>query len=522
MTLVNLADAPNLSVQVAADICVIGAGPAGLIAASSLARSGKKVVLLESGPIAPGLDDLNAVETGALNYRGPLVGRKRGLGGTSDLWGGRLIPLTEHDVSARPYAGLPAWPISHGEIYRHLPDVERLFALSGGANYEGLPQLHPTALAGADADEDVHCRSPKIVSFRRRNVFLLLEAELQASKNLAVYSGATVTNFDLDEERGCVRSARASGDHQRSITVMATEFIIAAGTIESTRLLLLMKRRSNDHAFHGNEAVGNHFVDHLAMDIGSVRRFSPAMISYLIGHTRSQGLRRAAHFEVSPQVQQAATIGSAYMCLRLDFESNPLNLVRDGLRRRVDRRNARVGTMLASSAAIVHAGLWRTFHPDWLLPDSIRIAAEIRIEQLPNGGNRIRLSHQLDAMGVPKAHIDWSTGEVDLRTTSHALGVYRRFWQDRALSSACAIDWSLAADAPIEDPSLFRDVYHPSGSTRMGSDQRNSVVDINLRCHAIPNAHILSPSVFPSAGSANPMLTLACLAYRLAASLSAH
>ena len=56
---------------------------------------------------------------------------------------------------------------------------------------------------------------------------------------------------------------------------------------------------------------------------------------------------------------------------------------------------------------------------------------------------------------------------------------------------------------------------HEMGGTRMGDNKYNSVVDNNLKVHGVKNFYILGSSVFPSAGHANPTLTICQLSYRL-------
>jgi choline dehydrogenase-like flavoprotein len=56
----------------------------------------------------------------------------------------------------------------------------------------------------------------------------------------------------------------------------------------------------------------------------------------------------------------------------------------------------------------------------------------------------------------------------------------------------------------------------------MGTDATASVVDQNLRCHDVPNLYLLGSSVFVTVGMANPTLTIAALALRLADHLLAN
>jgi choline dehydrogenase-like flavoprotein len=54
------------------------------------------------------------------------------------------------------------------------------------------------------------------------------------------------------------------------------------------------------------------------------------------------------------------------------------------------------------------------------------------------------------------------------------------------------------------------------GGTRMSDDPHSGVVDRNCRVHGIANLFVAGSSVFPTAGSGTPTLTLVALALRLA------
>ena len=57
---------------------------------------------------------------------------------------------------------------------------------------------------------------------------------------------------------------------------------------------------------------------------------------------------------------------------------------------------------------------------------------------------------------------------------------------------------------------------HHIGTTRMADDPQRGVVDRHCRVHAVDNLYISSPSVFCTAGYANPVLTTVAFALRLA------
>ena len=95
----NSADVP--SPIEAGDVVIVGAGTVGLLLAKLLADRGRSIVVIESGDhVAATPDDgLGACSVGR-PHTGVLLGRAKGLGGTSVLWGGQLAEFVECDLDS--------------------------------------------------------------------------------------------------------------------------------------------------------------------------------------------------------------------------------------------------------------------------------------------------------------------------------------------------------------------------------------------------------------------------------------
>jgi choline dehydrogenase-like flavoprotein len=65
-------------------------------------------------------------------------------------------------------------------------------------------------------------------------------------------------------------------------------------------------------------------------------------------------------------------------------------------------------------------------------------------------------------------------------------------------------------------PDVMRGGWHHMGTTRMSDCPETGVVDANCRVFGLDNLYIAGSSVYPTAGTANPTLTLVALALRLA------
>ncbi len=87
------------------DVCIVGGGVAGLLIASELGPSRGRVLVLEGGPAGraePSTETspLQAFEASDTEYT---LESARGLGGTSQIWGGRMLPITNHEMAPPLY-----------------------------------------------------------------------------------------------------------------------------------------------------------------------------------------------------------------------------------------------------------------------------------------------------------------------------------------------------------------------------------------------------------------------------------
>ena len=121
-------------------------------------------------------------------------------------------------------------------------------------------------------------------------------------------------------------------------------------------------------------------------------------------------------------------------------------------------------------------------------------------ECLPSAQNFVELSQEIDARGLPKPRVHFTAGENERRLTAHADKTMRAIWD-------CA---------GARDPWAFQRFAHIIGTCRMGHDAGSAVVDADGRCFDVPGLSICDNSVFPSALSANPALTIMALSLRTA------
>ena len=520
----------NGQTNVKGKACIIGAGIAGLLLASRLRSFGMRVITLESGPreTPEGADPLNAVVQLAQVYNGGEAGRCRGLGGTSTRWGGQLVPIRREDIVARPHIGLPAWPISSEAFMCYLPEIEELFGLCKGTyEHDFVKDCGANGLIPCD-DPSLTPRFSKVPAFKRRNIATLLTKLIHNDADIEVWLNATVVTFEFSRETGRLKSVTATDVHGRSLRAEAELFVICAGAIESTRLLLMLDAANDGRVFEGCNVLGRYLHDHISVPLAELvpthfDRFNHMFGQHFVGTTM-----RSTRLELRSSVQARDGVAAAYGHVSMELPcASGFAVLRKFLQSR-QKNEAGIDPWLflkfiRQVPYLSAVGFWRFYHNQFYWSRDATFQLHVVAEQVPHAENRIVLSGERDALGVPMAAIDWRLREAECRTFRSYLNHYDKFWHRHGLERIARLKLYSPPD-DLDGSTLLRlragDIYHPAGSTRMGGNGRDAVVNGDLRVFALRNLWVLSTSVFPSLGTANPTLTLMLMTLRLGNQLS--
>jgi choline dehydrogenase-like flavoprotein len=513
MTVRDLAQAQAGHVQATATICIIGAGMAGLTLAHSLALKGLNVLLLESGSerTSAEADSLNEVDNVNGRWTGATRSRCRGIGGTSRLWGGRTIPIALAEAGPRPHIDSDAWPLSLADLEPYSSPIEKLLGLDN-TSYEA--DLFDERGA---SDPDFATRWAKWPAFANCNLNTRLHKQVIANPRVTIWTNATVTGFVFTAEIGRLKSVTASHTSGSRITVDARHFVVAAGTVESTRLMLWMQRHDG-HSLGRAPVLGRYFQDHINLKAAKIVRHGLRQSNELLGYRFVKSVRRSLHIELSPQAQAENRVGSAFAYISMDLEGSALGRAKK-LARGIQNGNIDVSDLVDLSAhtgLVVRSLFWRYMRQRLYVPPSVDFNLEICAEQAPHWDNAITLSDQTDRYGVPLARINWAPTPEDERTLRVSVERIKAFWHRKGWDRHASLAWLPAIhDGQGSLSAAAVDYFHPSGTIRMGSDPYKSMVSGDLASHHIPNLSVLSAAVFPRAGSANPTFTLMRMALRL-------
>ncbi|HEY2679104.1 MAG TPA: GMC oxidoreductase [Steroidobacteraceae bacterium] len=512
-------DAP--SAPVVTDVCILGAGPVGLTLTCALAQLGLSVTVLELGGSTSCPADTSDVHFDSRPYRGATIGRAMGLGGTSVLWGGQLLPIRAADLLARPQIGAPAWPIAYAQIEPYFAPLQKLLRVRGDGF--DLPSTRGSASALTSLDfTDWEPRASKWLSFRRRNVAMALNGHLSRHSGIQVWLNARVDGWELggtNNERS-VRELHARSAHGETLRVQPRAVVIAGGALEAARSVLDLNAAAGSLSAGVSALAGRFLHDHLSLRIARVRVVDEAQFQCRFAPFFEGSTMRSLRMELPPNTLANENLPALYAHFIAEPQpGSGFAVVRDCLRA-VQRRDVglilesarRVPRALPEIAKIAHA---RFAKRRLAFPAHSEFYLHVDLEQAPRYENRVYLGN---AAGRERAalHIDWNVKENAPRIAGAVQKQFERFWSRNTLGQVATLEFLDLSNASQAWNGNIYDLYHPAGTTRMAEDRDAGVVDQNLRIHGTGNAFVAGCSVFPSLGAANPTFTAMALGLRLA------
>lgn len=537
-----------------ADLCIIGAGAAGIAIARSFLGTSTTVCLIEGGG-AGGEESSQAL------YEGPSVGcpplepgstRMRAFGGSCNLWGGGCIPLDELDMARRDWVPGSGWPISPADLEPYYRRARSYCQIGAHELTEKNVFSSPLAHAPIAFDADMLVNS---VFVRTPVVFgKAYRAELERSSNISVLLHANLRELEASADGTSVRQIKIGTLDGRQGTVRARHFVLACGGIENARQLLLSNAVVPQGLGNQRDTVGRYFMDHPSGKMGTVFADAPGQTMRAYDRSRSKVPMPAfpeialspayqrRHRLLSGRVRAFAIEGTAppgVQALR-DFrrarggsardesallEERLLEATRNGPRPHADSAGSSAGTatqafrVLRGSGDIVRALAQKLAGKPAVPARHLELIGYF--EQAPNPHSRITLDSTVDALGQRKVRVDWRLTLLDRQTYAMASTLF-----GNELARACGGEFrregwldELDVDGSADAMPQVHGTAHHLGTTRMSDDPSQGVVDRDCKVHGIDNLHVAGSSVFPTGGWAFPTFTIVALSLRLADNL---
>ena len=468
------------------DVCIAGAGAAGITLALELENSGLSVCLLEGGGLqAPriSVDHPYNGESVGRNYN-LLTTRLRYLGGSTNHWGGWCRPLDPLDFASRPGIPLSGWPLDRAELDPFYKRASAICEINPpGFEVNELP---------ATGDSQTEYFSHYDADFTTKN-FRLEPPTRFGSRYLPELKNSRVTTCFLDstvveiQTRGSRVTALRVHSTGKEFSVRAKVFVLALGGIENARLLLHSDREHSRGIGNQSDFVGRCFADHLGITIGRVLASEQA--PYVPQNVN--GIQILPHLSLTDELlvqHQLINFGITF----LNVQSRAIPLMG------VDYLSAPL------------------FSREWEGSPRTRLYhLLVRLEPLPDPESRLSLSRQKDSYGVRRVRLDWKVHGLEFECLERILDLVARKIGAANLGRVLQIFQNRLIDREI----LGTYQSHHLGTTRMARNPDQGVVNVDGKVHSMENLYIAGSSVFPTFGFANPTLTIVALTVRLASHL---
>ena len=248
------------------DICIVGAGAAGISMALDWADSTHKVILLEGGgyDYDAEVQDLYAGLNTGQRYFPLRSSRLHFFGGTTGHWGGLCSPLDPLDFKSRSWVPHSGWPITLEDLHPFYEKAHEYLEL-GPYNYrqnywtELYPDMQPLPL-------DPEVIWSKIWQFSPPTRFgSKYRNRIENSNNIHLYTYANCTNIVLKNSLHTVDHVVVKNHDGKNHKVRAKHFVLACGAIQNARLLLASNKQIPSGLGNKYDNTGRYFMEHLEL-----------------------------------------------------------------------------------------------------------------------------------------------------------------------------------------------------------------------------------------------------------------
>ena len=540
------------------DVCIVGSGAGGGMAAWALTQAGARVVLLEAGGPWDNTKDAymlrwpyDSPRRGASTKAKPFgefdacVGgwkldgepytmapgtrfdwwRARMVGGRTNHWGRISLRFGPDDFRRGELDGLsPNWPIRYDDIAPYYDRLDELVGLFGSV--EGLhnqpdgifhppprPRAYELLVMDAARRQRVTCIPARLsVITRAHNGRTACHYCGQCNRGCLTNSNFTSTNVLIAPALETGRLTLRTGAMAREVTVDERGRASGVGYIDTATgkerhvraKVVVLAASACETARLLLNSRSSRFPQGLANSSGAVGRY--------LTDTTGSDVEGFIPRLVGRTVYNEDGVGGGHVYMpwwldnaKLDFPRGYHIEVYGGL----GQPSAGWGGGIEKLP--VGGGWGRSLKQDYRRYWGTTVGFSGRGEMIPNDGSYCELDPTVkDKYGIPVLRFHWNFSEHEYNQVRHMQETFR------ALIAEMGGQVSSPMPTRAEGYNIAPGgrIIHELGGARMGSDPSTSVLDANCRAHDVPNLFVADGAPFPSQADKNPTWSIMALAWR--------
>ena len=444
----------------------------------------------------------------------PFIGA--GTGGSSALYGMALERFFPSDFAPReqhPHAGASSlpdkWPVSYAELAPYYVQAEQLYRVRG--TVDPLRQAGDFRYLDPPALTTPNQKLARFLQNKGLHPYQLPMACEFVPNCQGCQSYLCSRNCKNDSSKTCLKPAlEEHGAHLldecevmrleaidsrvntiacrykgEALTLRARRFVLAAGALETPRLLLSSTSPDWPQGLgNRSQLVGRNLMRHY-IDLYAVLCRERL--------TRTDRVKELAFNDFYQHAGQK--LGSVQSFGFLP----PARLLVEEMEQDIRRDLGKLpGAAFRLVKPLARLGLGQLFSHALLLATTL--------EDLPYSHNRVQLAPDTDTLGRRRLQISYTIAEQEQARIDRFRHAMKQALRPRR-------------HLTLKQAQNNQRIAHVCGTCRFGEDPATSVCDANHKVHATSNLYIADSSVFPSSGGINPSLTIAALSLRLAAHL---
>ncbi len=494
------------------DICIVGAGAAGISIALQWIDSPYKVILLEGGGLEYD-DQVQELYNGKItgqNYYPMKSSRLHYFGGTTGHWGGICSTFDDIDFEQRDWVENSGWPVKREDLAAYFARVHPIldlgpcewdvkYWLQQNPSFKELP-LNKNAIWS----KMWQFSPPTRFGTKYRDTII-------KAKNVHLYTYANVVDITAQENISAINNVTVKNYAGKTHTVKAKLFILACCAIQNARVLLNADKQAPKGLGNDNDLVGRYFMEHPELKTGELWLTSSQELQLYQDDRKFR-----AELALNPSVQEELKILNGTVALHplpiaKKIQANMKTWQNDDPRKSLHENQKNYGDAFK-----------KTFFQrveDRLFPTKVKkdynsYELYTRIEQAPNPNSRVNLSNEKDALGVRRANLHWALSPIDKRTMRKINEVIGQLVGAADIGRVKLYDF-LRDESDTSMPDFTSGGWHHIGTTRMSDDPRKGVVDPNCKVHGIQNLYIAGSACFPTSGAINPTFPIVAISLRL-------